>query len=116
MSRVKRGNIARKRHKKILKLAKGFRGSISKLYRPAKQAVLHALSNSYRDRRRKKRDFRSLWIARINGALENRDLSYSKFMGQCKSKDVQLNRKVLAYLAVNEPKIFEDVVDNVTSK
>jgi large subunit ribosomal protein L20 len=115
MSRVKRGNIARKRHKKILKLAKGFTGAISKLYRPAKQAVLHALSNSYKDRRRKKRDFRKLWIARINAGVSTYGLSYSKFIGLCKAKDVQLNRKVLAYLAINEPKVFEDVVNNVKS-
>lgn len=114
MSRVKRGNVARKRHKKILKLAKGFQGSLSKLYRPAKQAVLHALTNAYRDRRRKKRDFRSLWIARINAALDAKDVSYSKFMGQCKDKNVGLNRKVLAYIAVHEPHVFDDIVENVT--
>lgn len=113
MSRVKRGNTARKRHKKILKLAKGFRGSISKLYRPAKQAVLHALSNSYKDRRRKKRDFRGLWIARISAGVAQYDLSYSKFMGLCKAKNVDLNRKMLAHLALEEPAIFEEVINTV---
>lgn len=114
MSRVKRGNVARKRHKKILKLAKGFQGSLSKLYRPAKQAVLHALTNAYRDRRRKKRDFRSLWIARINASLDAKDISYSKFMGQCKEKQMLINRKVLAYLAIHEPNVFDDIVTSVT--
>jgi len=110
MARVKRGNIARKRHKKLLKLAKGYRGSLSKLYRPAKQAVLHALTNSYRDRRRKKRDFRSLWIVRINAGLAKHNLSYSKFMGQCKLKKIQVNRKLLADLAFFHPDAFDSIV------
>jgi large subunit ribosomal protein L20 len=111
MARVKRGNIARKRHKKILKLAKGFRGSMSKLYRPAKQAVLHALTNAYRDRRRRKRDFRGLWIVRINAGLIPHNISYSKFMGQCKDKKIEINRKMLADLAYSEPEVFSKIVE-----
>tara|TARA_B100001113_G_C21110404_1_gene622955 strand:+ start:1838 stop:2191 length:354 start_codon:yes stop_codon:yes gene_type:complete len=116
MARVKRGNIARKKRKKILKLAKGFRGSLSKLYRPAKQAVLHALTNSYRDRRRKKRDFRSLWIVRINAGLQPYSISYSEFMGRCNDKEIKINRKVLADLAYFHPEVFEKVVELVKTK
>lgn len=114
MARVKRGNVARKRRKKVLALAKGFRGGISKLYRPAHQAVLHALNNSYRDRRRKKRDFRSLWIARINAALEMRNISYSVFIGQCKKKNVEINRKVLSQLAIEKPDTLNKIIDFVS--
>jgi len=113
MARVKRGNVARRRHKKVLKLTKGFRGSLSKLYRPAHQALLHALPNAYRDRRRKKRDFRKLWIARINAGLYNNELSYSKFMGKCKEKNVEINRKMLADLALTQPDTFNKIVDFV---
>jgi large subunit ribosomal protein L20 len=110
MTRVKRGNVLRKKHKKILKLAKGFRGSMSKLYRPAKQAVLHALSNAYRDRRRKKRDFRSLWIVRINAGLLPHRISYSKFTGECKKKNILINRKMLAEIAHFHPDSFSEIV------
>ena len=113
MSRVKRGNVARKRRKKVLKLAKGFRGGISKLFRPAHQAVLHAGIYAYKDRRLKKRDFRKIWIIRINAYLDAKNLSYSQFMGKCKKKEMLINRKVLADLAVNEPKIFENILDHV---
>jgi large subunit ribosomal protein L20 len=113
MARVKRGNVARKRRKKILKLAKGFRGGLSKLYRPAHQAVLHSLTYAFRDRRRRKRDFRRLWIARINGALQNFGISYSKFMGQCKAKGIELNRKVLSELAIHNADTFTNVVEFV---
>ena len=84
MSRVKRGNVARKRRKKVLKLAKGFRGSHSKLFRIANQQVMKALRNAYRDRRKRKRDFRRLWITRINAASRMHGLSYSKFTHQLK--------------------------------
>jgi large subunit ribosomal protein L20 len=114
MARVKRGSTARKRHKKVLKLTKGFRGSLSKLYRPAKQALLHALTNSYRDRRLKKRDFRGLWIARINASLEMQGVSYSRFMGNCKAKNVEINRKVLADLAIAKPEVFNEIVQFVS--
>lgn len=110
MTRVKRGNVARKRRKKILKLAKGFRGSHSKLFRTANQQVMKALRNAYRDRRRRKRDFRRLWIARINAAARQHGMSYSQLIGNLKKADVQLNRKMLAELAVLDPASFEKVV------
>ena len=113
MARVKRGNVSRKKHKKVLKLAKGFTGGRSKLYRPAHQAVLHALSRSYRDRRCRKRDFRALWITRIGIASKERGLSYSSFIGALIKKNVKLNRKVLSDLAVQEPEIFDDIVNFV---
>ena len=111
MSRVKRGNVARKRRKKILKLAKGFRGSHSKLFRIANQQVMKALRNAYRDRRKRKRDFRRLWITRINAASRMHGLSYSKFTYQLKQAEVGLNRKMLAQLAMVDPQAFEKVVE-----
>lgn len=108
--RVKRGNVARKRRKKILKLAKGFRGSHSRLFKIANQQVMKALRNAYRDRRKRKRDFRRLWIARINAAARQNDISYSKLMGQLKKADVQINRKMLAQIAATDPKTFAKVV------
>ena len=111
MTRVKRGNVARKRRKKILKLAKGFRGSHSKLFRMANQQVMKALRNAYRDRRKRKRDFRRLWIARINAASRQNGMSYSQFIGNLKKADVQLNRKMLAQLAVMDPASFAEVVE-----
>ncbi|MEQ8962516.1 MAG: 50S ribosomal protein L20, partial [Coleofasciculus sp. C2-GNP5-27] len=100
MARVKRGNVARKRRKKVLKLAKGYRGSHSKLFRTANQQVMKALRNAYRDRRKRKRDFRRLWITRINAAARQNGMSYSQLMGQMKKANIQLNRKMLAQLAV----------------
>ena len=111
MSRVKRGNVARKRRKKILKLAKGFRGSHSKLFRTANQQVMKALRNAYRDRRKRKRDFRRLWITRINAAARMNGLSYSKLTHQLKKAEVGLNRKMLAQLAMVDPQAFAKVVD-----
>lgn len=110
MSRVKRGNVSRKRHKKILKATKGFVGSMSKLYRPAHQAYLHAMANAFVGRRRRKRDFRQLWIARISAAVKAQGLSYSKFTGGLNKKNVNLNRKVLSELAISHPNVFNDVV------
>jgi large subunit ribosomal protein L20 len=110
MARVKRGNVARKKRKKVLDRAKGFRGALSTIYRQAKPAVWRALVNSFRDRRRRKRDFRRLWIARINAALTNDSFSYSRFMNALKTKEVGLNRKVLSELATHKPEIFADVV------
>lgn len=111
MARVKRGNVARKRRNKILKLAKGFRGSQSKLFRTANQRVMKALTNAYRDRRKKKRDFRRLWIARINAGVRTHGLSYSKFMGSLKKADVQINRKMLSQLAILDSASFTAIVD-----
>ncbi len=110
MTRVKRGNVARKRRKKILKLAKGFRGSHSKLFRTANQQVMKALRNAYRDRRKKKRDFRRLWIVRINAAARLQGISYSVLTGKLKKAEIELNRKMLAQLAVLDPEAFNQVV------
>ncbi len=109
--RVKRGNVARKRRKKILKLAKGFRGAGSKLFRTANQQVMKALRSAYRDRRRKKRDFRRLWIARINAATRAQGLRYSEFIDGLKKANIQLNRKMLARLAFLDPAAFTRVVE-----
>jgi large subunit ribosomal protein L20 len=108
--RVKRGNVARKRRNKILKLAKGFRGSHSRLFRVANQQVMKALRNAYRDRRKRKRDFRRLWIARINAAARSHGISYSQLIGKLKKANVEINRKMLAQLAVLDPAGFEQIV------
>ena len=110
MARVKRGTNTRRRHKKILKLAKGYRGSKSRLFRVANPQVLRSLSYAYRDRRTKKRDFRRLWIARINAAARLNGMSYSMFISGLKKAGVQINRKVLADLAVNDGAAFEKLV------
>lgn len=111
MTRVKRGNVARKRRKKILKLAKGFRGSHSKLFRTANQQVMKALRNAYRDRRKKKRDFRRLWITRINAAARMHGISYSQLINKLEKANISLNRKILAQLAIQDVKAFEKVVE-----
>ena len=111
--RVKRGNVARKRRKKVLKLTKGFKGSLSKLFRPASQALLHAGNNAYKDRRLKKRDFRSLWIVRLNASLRLKDISYSRFIHICKEKNILINRKVLANLAYENNDLFDKLVDKI---
>ncbi|HBQ98054.1 MULTISPECIES: 50S ribosomal protein L20 [unclassified Roseofilum] len=116
MPRVKRGNVARKRRKKILKLAKGFRGSHSKLFRTANQQVMKALRNAYRDRRKRKRDFRRLWIVRVNAAARQNGVSYSKLMGNLKKANIQLNRKMLAEMAILDPQGFSKVVELATQK
>lgn len=109
MTRVKRGNVARKRRNKILKLAKGFRGSHSTLFRTANQQVMKALRSAYRDRRNRKRDFRRLWITRINAAARLHGMSYSQLMGNLKKANIELNRKMLAQLAVLDPASFSKV-------
>ncbi|NEQ30652.1 MAG: 50S ribosomal protein L20 [Leptolyngbya sp. SIO4C5] len=114
MARVKRGNVARKRRKKVLKLAKGFRGSHSKLFRTANQQVMKALRYAYRDRRNRKRDFRRLWITRINAAARQNGISYSQLIGKLKQADIQLNRKMLAQMAVLDPSSFSQVVELAT--
>ena len=111
--RVKRGNVLRKRHKKILKLAKGFLGARSRIFKVANIAVMKKLKYQYRDRRVLKRNMRSLWIVRINAAVRELGLSYSKFMNMLKKADIQVNRKMLAELAVNEPEAFEVLVETV---
>jgi len=104
--RVKRGFKARRRRQKVLSLAKGFRGGRSRLYRTAADAVDKALMYAYRDRRARKRDFRSLWIARINAAARMNNLSYSKFIHGLKRARIELDRKILAELAVSDPSGF----------
>jgi len=116
MPRVKRGTKARKRRKKVLKLAKGFIGSRSKLYRPANQAVMKALSYAYRDRRNKKRNFRRLWITRINAAARKDGLSYSRFINGLKQADIEIDRKMLADLAVNDENAFTELVNVAKEK
>ena len=107
--RVKRGFKARKRRKKVLKLAKGYRGGRSKLFRTAADAVDKALMYAYRDRKVRKRDFRKLWIARINAAARMNNLSYSKFIHGLKLAGVELDRKVLAELAISDPAGFSQI-------
>ena len=107
--RVKRGFKARRRRKKVLKLARGFRGGRSKLFRTASDALDKALMYAYRDRKARKRDFRRLWIARINAAVRMNDLSYSKFVHGLKKAGVELDRKVLAELAVSDPAGFRQI-------
>ncbi len=114
--RIKRGFKARKRRKKVLKLAKGFRGGRSKLFRTAADAVDKALMYAYRDRRQRKRDFRRLWIARINAAARMNNLSYSKFMHGLKLAKVDLDRKVLADLAISDPAGFAKIVELAAQK
>ncbi len=111
MTRVKRGNVARKRRNKILKLAKGFRGSHSTIFRTANQQVMKALRNAYRDRRKKKGDFRRIWIIRINAAAREQGISYSQLFGKLKSAGIGLNRKMLAQLAIIDPQAFNKVVE-----
>ncbi len=113
MPRAKNNVAAKKRHKKILKLAKGYRLSRGKLYRTAKDQVEKSLQYAYRDRRQKKRNFRALWIIRINAACRMHGISYSKFIHALKKKNIELDRKTLAHLAMHEPKAFENLVQQV---
>ena len=114
--RIKRGFKARKRRKKVLKLAKGYRGGRSKLFRTAADAVDKALMYSYRDRRTRKRDFRRLWITRINAAARMSNLSYSKFIRGLKLAGVELDRKVLAELAISDPAGFAQIANLAAQK
>ncbi len=110
MPRVKRGNVARKRRKKVLKLAKGYYGAKSRLFRVANQQVMKSLQYAYRDRRQRKRDFRKLWITRINAAARTNGISYSKFINGLKKAGVEINRKMLADMAVNDKNSFDELV------
>jgi large subunit ribosomal protein L20 len=109
MARVKGGFVTRRRHKKVLKLARGYFGSKHRLFRTANQQVMKSLLYAYRDRRRKKRDFRRLWVTRINAAARINGLSYSKFMFGLKLAGIDVNRKMLADLAVTDAKAFSDL-------
>lgn len=110
MPRAKGGFVTRRRHKKILKLAKGYWGRKSKIFRPANQQVMKSLAYAYRDRRVRKREFRKLWITRINAAARQNGLSYSRLMSGLKKAGVDVNRKMLADLAVNDQKVFSELV------
>jgi large subunit ribosomal protein L20 len=111
LTRVKGGPSARKRHKKVLKLTKGQRATKHSLHRRAHEAMLKSLSNAYRDRRRRKRDFRRLWISRINAASRQHGVPYNRFMAGLRQAGVELDRKVLADLAVNDAEAFAQLVD-----
>ncbi len=116
MVRVKRGNVARKKRKKVLKRAKGFRGSLRRLYRASKQAVYHALKYATRDRRDRKGDFRALWNARINAAVRKHGLSYSRFIDSLKKHKIALNRKMLSEIAISDKETFAKIVEMVKGK
>ena len=116
MARVKGGMSARRKHNKVLKLAKGYRGARSKQYRVAKQSVMRALTSAYAGRKQKKRQFRQLWIARINAAARINGLSYSKFMYGLKLANIDLNRKVLSEMAVNDAEGFAKLAEVAKSK
>ena len=113
MARVKRGVAAHARHKKVLKLAKGYRGRAKLAFRVGIEKVEKGLQYAYRDRRNKKRTFRALWITRINAGARQHGMSYSQFMGGMKTAGIELNRKVLADLAMNHPEAFEAIVKKV---
>ena len=116
MARIKGGMNARRKHNRVLKLAKGYRGARSKQYRVAKQSVMRALATSYAGRKERKRQFRRLWIARINAAARLNGLSYSKFMYGLKLADVETNRKMLAEMAVNDAEGFKALAEIAKSK
>ena len=116
MARVKGGLNAKKKHNRVLKLAKGYRGARSKQYRVAKQSVMRALTSSYAGRKQKKRQFRQLWIARINAAARINGLSYSKFMYGLKQAGVEMNRKILSDMAINDAEGFAKLAELAKSK
>ena len=115
MARIKGGLSAKKRHKKILKLAKGYIGARSKQYRVAKQSVMKALDYAYIGRKLRKRDFRRLWITRISAACKMNDINYSRFMNGLKRADIALNRKMLSEIAINDPAAFAELVAKAKS-
>ncbi|WP_294795825.1 50S ribosomal protein L20 [uncultured Fenollaria sp.] len=111
MARVKRAVNAKKNHKKVLKQAKGYFGAKSKLYRTANEAVMKSLSYAYIGRKNRKRDFRKLWIARINAECRQNDMSYSKFIGGLKKLNIDINRKMLSEMAIHDKESFKNLVD-----
>lgn len=113
MARVKRGVTSHKKHKKIFKLTKGYIGGRSKLIKQAKEAALHAGQYAFAGRRQRRRDMRKLWITQLNNALENEGLSYSKFIADLKSKNILLNRKTLAEIAVKDPSTLQEIISEV---
>ena len=116
MPRVKRGVTARARHKKVMKAAKGYYGARSRVYRVAVQAVTKAGQYAYRDRRQKKRQFRQLWIARINAASRSLGVTYSRFMAGLKKAQIEIDRKVLSDMAIHDPVAFNSIVENVKAQ
>ena len=110
MARVKNGAVTKARHKKVLKQAKGYFGSKHKLYKTAKEQVMNSLQYAYRDRKQRKRDFRKLWITRINAACRQNDISYSRFIEGLTKAGVEVNRKMLSEIAINDPKMFSEFV------
>ena len=116
MARVKRAVNSRKNHKKVLKLAKGYYGGKSRLFKTANVSVIRGLRNAYVGRRLKKRDFRRLWIARINAATRINGLSYSKFMNGIKLAGIDMNRKMLSEIAINDPKAFANLVETAKAQ
>ena len=115
MARVKGAMATRKRHKRVLKLAKGYRGAKSKLFRTAKEAVMKSLSYAYVGRKQKKRDFRRLWIARISAACKLNGTTYSKFMNGLKKAEINMNRKMLSEIAIADPKAFAELVEKANA-
>ena len=115
MARVKGAMATRKRHKRVLKLAKGYRGAKSKLFRTAKQAVMKSLSYAYIGRKQKKRDFRRLWITRISAACKLNGTTYSKFMNGLKKADINMNRKMLSEIAIADPEAFTALVEKANA-
>mgnify|MGYP001607480322 CR=1 FL=1 len=113
MARIKRGVTSHRKHKKILKLTRGHKGGRSKLIREAKSSLLHAGQYAFAGRRQRKRQFRRLWITQLGNALKQEGLSYSKFMATIKSKNINLDRKILADMAVNHPQDFKQIIDQV---
>ena len=116
MARIKGGLNAKKKHNRVLKMAKGYRGARSKQYRIAKQSVMRALKSSYAGRKERKRQFRQLWIARINAACRLNDISYSKFMYGLKLAGIAMNRKMLSELAINDAAAFTKIVEAAKAK
>ncbi len=110
MARVKNGAVTKARHKKVLKAAKGYFGSKHRLYKTAKEQLMHSGQYAFRDRKQKKRDFRKLWIARINAACRNEGISYSRFIEGLTKAGVEVNRKMLSEIAINDPKAFAELV------
>ena len=116
MARIKGGMNAKKKHNRVLKLAKGYRGARSKQYRVAKQSVMRALTSSYAGRKQRKRQFRQLWIARINAAARMNGLSYSRFMYGLKLAEIDINRKMLSEMAISDPEGFASLVETAKAK
>lgn len=116
MARIKGGLNAKKKHNRVLKLAKGYRGARSKQYRVAKQSVMRALTSSFAGRKQRKRQFRRLWIARINAAARMNGLSYSRFMYGLKLAEIDINRKMLSEMAISDPEGFASIVETAKAK